>query len=139
LKQAVESDDEYLRELGELESIQQRLLQAIEDYDVFLDQYLPWVRSTSRTQLRELGALPEQVRRIISPSGWREVATALTYQATHSPAFVLLALALGTLLWWRRRLVRLVQAMGDRLGKPTTDHFFLSLQALALTLIAAAF
>gem|GEM_PF-1225577 len=138
LEQAVESDDDYLREFGELESIQQRLLKEIEDYDAFLDQYLPWLRSTSRTELRELGALPEQVWRIISPSGWLEVGNALTYQATHSPAFVLLALVLGTLLWMRRRLIRLVQAMSDRLGKPTTDRFVFSLQALALTLLTAA-
>ncbi len=138
LEQAVESDDEYLRELGELESIQQRLLKEIEDYDAFLDQYLPWLRSTSRTQLRELGALPEQVWRIISPSGWLEVVNALIYQATHSPAFVLLALVLGTLLWIRRRLIRLIQAMSDRLGKATTDRFVFSLEALALSLLAAA-
>ena len=138
LAQAVESDDEYLHKLGELESIQDRLLKEIEDYDAFLDQHLPWVRSTSRTQLRELGAFPDQVWRIISPSGWLEVGNALTYQATHSPAFVLLALALGTLLWMRRRLIRLIQAMSDRLGKPTTDRFVFSLQALALTLLSAA-
>ena len=77
LEQAVESDDKYLHGLGELESIQQLLLKEIEDYDAFFDQYLPWLRSTSRTQLQELGALPEQVWRIISPSGWFEVGNAL--------------------------------------------------------------
>jgi potassium efflux system protein len=137
LEQAVESDDDYLRELGELESIQQRLLETIEAYDAFLDEHLLWVRSTSQTQLQELGALPEQVWRIISPSGWLEVGRVLGYQATHSPAFVLLALALGILLWGRRRLIRMVQAMSDRVGKPPTDRFVFSLQALALTLIVA--
>jgi potassium efflux system protein len=138
LEKAIESDEFYLRKLAELESAQLRLLDAIERFDAFLDEHLLWVRSASRTQLQELGALPEQVWRILSPAGWLEVVAVLIHQATHSPAFVLLALALGVLLWRRGYLIASIVAIGDKLGKPTTDRFGYSVQVLILTLIAAA-
>jgi potassium efflux system protein len=138
LEKAVESDEFYLRKLAELESAQKKLLDAIERFDAFLDEHLLWVRSASRTQLQELGALPEQVWRILSPAGWLEVVAVLVHQATHSPVFVLLALALGVLLWRRRDLIGGIAAISDKLGKPTTDRFGYSLQVLILTLIAAA-
>lgn len=138
LEQAVESDDIYLRKLSELESAQQRLLVAIAGYDKFLGVHLLWVRSASRAELEELGALPEQVWRILSPTGWLAVASTLVYQATHSPVFVLLALALGVLLWGRKRIIAAIRHTSDKLVKTATDHFGYSIQALILTLVAAA-
>ena len=138
LEKAVESDDFYLRKLGELESAQQLLLATIERFDEFLDVHLLWVRSASPTELKEAGALPEQVSRILSPGGWYGSARALLYQATHSPVFVFLAVALGALLWIRRHLIKFIEATSSKLGNPTADNFVYSLQALAVTLIAAA-
>ena len=138
LEKAVESSDFQLRRLSALETAQRSLLEAIQTYDAFLSENLLWVRSASRAQLEELGALPEQVWRILSPAGWLEVARVLTYEATHSPVLVVLVLVLGALLWSRRRLIAAVRATSANLGKPTTDHFRFSLQALGLTLVAAS-
>ena len=123
LDKAIEADDVYLRKLGELESVQRRLLDAIEDYDAFLDEHLLWVRSTSLFQLEQLSALSDQMWRVLSPTGWRDVVRTLAYQATHSPVYALLAVALALLLWGRRRLIAAIQDLSDKLGKPTTDHF----------------
>jgi potassium efflux system protein len=138
LDKAVETEDVYLRRLGELESAQQRLLAMIERLDDFLNVHLLWVRSASPAELRELGALPEQVWRILSPVGWLGAAGVLLHRATHSPVFVLLGLALGALLWSRKRLIGSLVAIEGKLGKPTTDRFVYSLQTLGVTLIVAA-
>ena len=138
LAKAVESDETYLRRLGELETAQQRLLAMIERFDAFLDVHLLWVRSASPSQLQELGALPADVWRMLSPVGWSGAARALLHQATHSPAFVFIAVALGALLWGRSHLTGYVRAIRGKLGKPTTDRFGFSLQTLAATLLAAA-
>ena len=114
------------------------MLDAIEDYDAFLDEHLLWVRNTSLFQLDQLGAMSVQMWRVLSPAGWRQVARTLAYQATHSPVFALLAVALALLLWGRRRLIAVIRGLSDKLGKPTTDHFGYTLLALGLTLIAAA-
>jgi potassium efflux system protein len=138
LEKAIESDDVLLRKLGELEAAQTELLATITDFDELLEVHLLWVRSASRTELEELGALPEQVWRIVSPSGWYGAAGVLAYQATHSAVFILLGFVLGGLLWGRRHLIGFIETTSERLGKPTTDRYPFSLQVLAVTLVAAA-
>jgi len=138
LEKAIESEDVMLRKLGELENAQSDLLATIKRFDELLDVNLLWVRSASRAQLDELGALPDQVWRIISPSGWTGVARVLAYQATHSAVFVLLGVVLATFLWGRKHLIRFIETTSERLGKPTTDRFAHSVQVLVVTLVAAA-
>jgi hypothetical protein len=57
----------------------------------------------------------------VEAAGWLEVVAVLVNQATHAPVFVLVALALGVLLWRRRYLIGGIAAISDKLGKPTTD------------------
>ncbi|WP_296898650.1 mechanosensitive ion channel domain-containing protein [Thiohalocapsa sp.] len=138
LDKAIESEDLLLRRLGELEAAQSGLSATIRRFDELLDVNLLWVRSASRTELAALGALPDQVWRIVSPSGWAGVAGVLVHQVTHSAVFVLLGLILAAFLWGRRHLIRFIEATSERLGKPTTDRFAYSLQVLVVTLVAAA-
>ena len=138
LDKAITADDGYLRELGELEAAQQRLLGAVTDYDAFLDEYLLWVRNTALFQLDQLSAMSAQMGQVLSPTGWRQVAQTITYQATRAPVFALLAVALVAFLAVRRRLLALIRGLTDKLGKPTTDHFGYTLLALGLTTVAAA-
>ena len=137
LVKAIETDDFYLRKLGELESVQKQLLLLIESYDQFLKRHLLWVRSTTKAELEALGALPEQVWQILSPKGWGEVMHALTHQVRHSRVFVLFLFAFGVLLWGRKRMLEAIQNTGRKIGKPPKDRFGYSVQVLALSLIVA--
>jgi len=138
LQKAIATDDIYLRKLGELESAQQRLFDQVKGFDEFMAVHLLWVRSSSPADLAGLGASPEEVWRILSPKGWREVGLSLLHQVTHSPVFTLLVLVLGALLWWRKRIVAAIPALRTSVGKPRIDRFSYTLQAFVLTLIAAA-
>jgi len=138
LEKAIKVDELHLRQLGELDVAQRRLLDTADAYDDFLDEHLLWIRSTAEAQFDELGGLPGEARRFLSPIGWLGVVRVLIYQATHSPAFALVILVLGALLWKRRWMLDTIGSTCDRLGKPTTDRFGFTLWALALVLIAAA-
>jgi potassium efflux system protein len=138
LEKAIDSDDLYLRKLGELESAQQRLFDQVKGFDEFMAVYLLWVRSSSPADLAGLGASSEQVWRILSPKGWRQVGHSLLHQVTHTPVFALLVLVLGALLWWRKRIVAAIPPLGTSVGKPRIDRFSYTLQAFVLTLVTAA-
>ena len=138
LDKALESDDFYLQKLGELESAQQQLLGAIDDFNGYLAVHLLWVRSATRAELQALGVVPAQAWRILSPHGWFEVMQVLEYQAVHSAAFVLLVLILGALIWNRKRMITAIQSIGKRLGRPATDNFVLTTKVVLLTLITVA-
>ncbi len=138
LENALASDNFYLQKLGELESAQQRLLEAIDDFNSYLAVHLLWVRSATRAELKALGVLPEQASRLVSVAGWLEVMQVLEYQAVHSGAFVLLVLVLAALIWSRKRTIASIQTIGTMLGKPATDHFAYTIKVVLLTLIAVA-
>jgi len=138
LEKAIESEDLLLRRLSDLEAAQSDLAATIKRFRELLDVNLLWVRNASHTELAALGALPDEVWRIVSPSGWAGVVDVLVYQATHSAVFVLLGLVLVTILWGRKHLFRFIETISERLGKPTTDRFAYTLQVLWVTLVAAA-
>ncbi len=138
LEKALVSDDFYLQKLGELESAQQRLLGAIEDYNGYLAVHLLWVRSATRAELQALGVVPAQAWRILSPHGWLEVMRVLEYQALNSPAFILLVFILGVLIWSRKRMIAAIKTIARLVGRPATDHFSYTIKVVLLTLIAVA-
>ncbi|MGD8932822.1 MAG: mechanosensitive ion channel, partial [Chromatiales bacterium] len=114
-----------------------RLLDALRAFDSFLNEHLLWLRSSAPTHLEDLRQLPNEVRQLVSTAISSDLAPLFVDQVILSPLFwVALALAI-LLLWQHRRLIKLVEDTAKRLGKPTTDSFSYTLQALALTLIVA--
>jgi potassium efflux system protein len=138
LDTAIEAEEAYLQRLEELEAAQRRLLDVVMDYNAFVDEHLLWVRSTSVLQLDKLAIDFEDLWQFLSPDGWQEVGQTLAYQATHSPIFALLVVALAVLLGVRGRLIAALRGLRPKLGKPTTDRFGYTLYALVITLVAAA-
>ena len=138
LEKAIENEDLHLRQLGELEMAQSRVLDTIAAYDDFLDEHLLWMRSISHAQVEQLGALPDEIWQFLSPVRWLEVVRVITHQATHSPVFALIIPVLIALLWQRRRLRAALQAKGREVNKPAVDRFVFTLQALMLVFLLAA-
>jgi potassium efflux system protein len=138
LEKAINADDLYLAKLSMLESAQQRRFDQVKGFDDFMAVHLLWVRSSSPADFASLGASPEQVWRILSPKGWREVVHSLIHQVTHSPVFALLVLVLGALVWWRKRIIAAIPPLRTSVDKPRIDRFSYTLQAFVLTLVAAA-
>ena len=138
LDRAIDADDLYLRKLGELELAQERLYGNVQAFDDLMSVHLLWVRSSSPADLAGLGASPEQIWRILSPAGWVDVVRSFLHQVTHTPVFALLLLVLGSLLWWRKRIIAAIPPLRAAVGKPRIDRFSHTVRALVLTLLSAA-
>ena len=138
LDRAIDADDLYLRKLGELELAQERLHGNVQAFDDFMSVHLLWVRSSSPADLAGLGASPEQVWRILSPTGWLDVARTFLHQVTHTPVFAVLLLVLGSLLWWRKRIIAAIPPLSASVGKPRIDRFSYTVRVFVLTLLTAA-
>ncbi|MBT8430556.1 MAG: hypothetical protein KJN79_11640, partial [Gammaproteobacteria bacterium] len=63
----------YLQAMAEIEYAQQRLRQATERFDAFLDKRLLWVRSTEVVGLDTAMRIPGQIRDRLAPEKWRGV------------------------------------------------------------------
>jgi potassium efflux system protein len=135
--QGIEMYSAYLRALGELDFAQRRLLDAVETYNAFLDKRLLWVKSSPAVGLESITAIPWQVLRLLSPTGWSDVASTITRRATQSP-LLLMAVAIFLLLHWKRGVLRdALEATGRNVGKITKDRLQDTFRAFLIVVLLA--
>ena len=127
----------YLRALGELDFAQHRLIDAVNNYNAFLDERLLWVRSGPAPSIAMLLATPEQVLDLLSPVNWYGALNILSSQLFTTGWPLLIVLLVITLVWKQRSMKRQMLDTGIAIIKPRNDKFRYSLQALGLTLLIA--
>ena len=129
----------YLRVLGDLDTAQTRLLDSKVEYRNFLNQNLLWIPSAPVGFAGTWGDPWEAVKRVTSPSTWREVyAGTVESLREHIVATVSLALLLGVLLLIRSPLATLYEYMSQRVGRLSTDNIGLTLGSLVIAMLLAA-
>ena len=127
----------YLRAQGELDYAQHRLVDAVKNYNAFLDERLLWVRSSPPPSLALLLVTPAQVLDFLSPASWYGALSILINQLLVSGWAMLALLLVITLIWKKRSMKQLLLDTGKAIIKPRTDKFRYSLRALGLTLLIA--
>jgi len=138
LDRLVEAEARYLERLRKLAASQGEMLNAARAYDKFLSEHLFWLPTGARTQLGDLARLPDEVRLVLAPKHWSELAGLLTTEVAPSPLLWLVLLLSAALLWKRRALIALLRGTAPPLRHPATDRFHYTLRALLLTLVLAA-
>jgi potassium efflux system protein len=138
LNQVISINQAYLRALGEVEFAQRQLFNTVRDYDAFISENLLWIRSARAPDMNTLREIPGQLVQLLSPRQWTDAARLLGARAVESPFTVLLpAVFAGVILLSSRRLRALLRKTGNPFGKPLTDKYFYTFQALLLTLLLA--
>jgi potassium efflux system protein len=122
--------------MGELDFAQQRLREATERFDAFLDKRLLWVRSTEVVGLDTAMRIPRQIRDRLSPEKWRDVVDSLVGEATSQWISLLILLALA-LRVWRRRLLDRLEESGSNVGNLLRDRLVDTLRALLIVVLLA--
>jgi len=137
LGKIITADNAYLRELAELDVAHRKALNSAVAYDEFLAERLLWLRSTPPVDLAALQALPSEIARLLSPSGWIDVVTTLAYQLIQSFTFVLLLILFALLLWYKKLFKQALIGTAACLGKISTDRLVYTFQALGYTVLLA--
>jgi potassium efflux system protein len=139
LKQAIALNQAYLRALGEVEFAERQLLNTVKDYDAFIGENLLWIRSAKAPDMHTLREIPGQFMQLLSPGQWMETAKLLGIRAKENPfTFLLPAGLAGIILLRSGKLRAQLRATGNQVGKPRTDKYRYTFQALFLTLLLAA-
>jgi potassium efflux system protein len=138
LRQVLTTQRTYLMVLNDLDAANGKFLDIIGIYTDFLSKYLLWVRSASFPKLGELLTIPGQLVSLFSPANWFEAVQILRFQLLHSLTFVLVLVLVAIIFWKRKRLMGVLERTGKEVGKPASDRFIFTVQALGLTLLIAA-
>nr|WP_093191905.1 mechanosensitive ion channel domain-containing protein [Thiocapsa sp. KS1] len=137
IAQALIVEDDYIRQLGELNYAADQLIQTAEGYDGYLAERLLWVRSTLPVGLETLATLPSALGWLVAPEHWIEVARVLAHAGLHSPLLWAVSLAIVVLVWKLSTLRRAIRATAEPLRKIRTDRLGHTAKAIGLTLLAA--
>lgn len=137
LRQVIKSEDDYIRQLGELNYAAEQVVLAARVYEDFLSENLLWVRSAAAVNLETLTHLPGAIGWLVSVDGWTEAALALGERLRHSPLFWAGLVLNLVLIWKNPALRRAIRARAEPLRRVRTDRIRFTLEAIGLTLLAA--
>ena len=122
----------YLDRLGDVDFEQNALIQKADEFAMFLDEHLVWIRSSKPIDRTTLPQLVEAVAWLFAPRNWLELAGTVVAVVTGSPArsaFFLLVLV--SLLVTSRRLSRRLELVRSQVGKVQSDSILLTWQEFA--------
>ncbi len=137
LDQALALDSTVLRALGELDFAQRALVDVVVEYDQYLAGRLLWIRTVPALTLADVGEIPGEIATVFAPARWQQVAEQLVTVALPSPTMLLAALVFALLLARRRSIRTALRATSANVGRPTSDDFYDTVQAIGWTLLQA--
>jgi len=101
-------------ELETLELHELSLVNAIEDFSLFINERILWIRSSPPLWRTNFRNAPDAVAWLVSPDNWLAATSAIRYDISESPMlYVALVLIGGALLLTRRRARRVIIESGE--------------------------
>ncbi len=128
----------YLAELDNVQRKQTQLEEKVESFASFLDDRLLWIRSSSAITTQTAMDVPHAFGWMASPRNWSNAGSVFVSDVARMPVpAVLVAVVIGILTVWRRRLFIRLDVFGGLVGLPYADRFSLTAKALLITLLLA--
>lgn len=124
-----------LKNLQELEYIEQQIVAESAEEAKFLDEHLLWYRSAKKLSLQDLSNFPLALQWLISPQNWRKVALDLRQTLIENPfRWFLVFLISLTAMVLRRWAYQYLSQVALKVYSIKTDKFVLTLQAMMVTI-----
>lgn len=128
----------YARSLSALDFARARVDAVLRDYSAFLDTHLLWMPSTYPVTKGSPAYLWKAVTWLADAEHWAGARIALVSDMQRNPAeWSVLAIVLVAMALASRRLRRELQALGQRVQRPSSDRFSQTLRALLASALLA--
>ncbi len=138
LEKAIQTDRDYLTALGELDFARDQFSEAVRTYEAFLSERLLWVRSAGLLGVASLQGIPEDIVHLLAPSNWLGVLTDLMIPTWATPVLAVAVLIALLFVFRHQRVYRRLLVTGREVGRPVSDRFQYTLQALGYSVAIAA-
>jgi len=135
LDQTVTNDIALERSLRELDEVFLELKEKTEEYDLFLEERLLWVRSAEPIHWKDFRNIWPTVQRLLDPVKWSKVLAAGWMGIQDNLWKLIWFFLFITLLFSRRLFLRELVTTGKQVGSIKHDHIIYSLEAIIWTLL----
>jgi potassium efflux system protein len=123
------------KNIQRLEFIEQQIASQSQEVALFLDEHLLWIRSAKSFGIQDLKNLLPALKWLFGPLNWWQIAQGLKLSMMRNPIVWILGLLIPiTLICLRRWARRVLSRVARKVYSVKTDSFFLTLQAMALSL-----
>jgi len=126
--------DRYLSQLVDLDTCEQELVEAVQEYSSYIDERVLWIKSAARVGWSDLPKAAEAVRWLADAQHGRDVGDALWAEVQANPAMAtLLGLLFGALLAGQYRVRRRIRELSQIAARNWNDQFAPTVRVLILT------
>ncbi|MGD9342208.1 MAG: hypothetical protein PVG76_14810, partial [Chromatiales bacterium] len=134
LDRVIDTNDDYIRAMTELDFVSQRLLTTSTEFERFLDERLLWVRSADPVDFDSALKLPGEIVNFLAPSRWTGLVATYWYEIRHSPLLLLAILLFIGLMAMTPRFVDAIRATAKKVRRISTDAYKWTAEALGYSL-----
>lgn len=128
----------YFARLIELDTSERRMIQAVSEYERFIDERILWFKSTEPLRGSDLHRCLGAVQWIVQPAGWKQVLVVLWAEGTDYPAFAGLVLTVFlALMVFKQKFRGRIKSAAARVVRPDTDSLALTFEVLLMTVLTA--
>ncbi len=137
IRKAVELENTYAQELGDLDFTLRRYAEAVEAYRDFISERLLWIPTRDKLGVfhGEGADLSRQIREVFAPARWRTVLQSIPEEILARPLIGVLLLLVLILIYSSPRLKQQLVDTSKHVGFVRSDKFASTLQALGYTLL----
>ena len=135
LDRVIDTNDDYIRAMTELDFVSQRLLTTSTEFERFLDERLLWVRSADPVDFDSALKLPGEIVNFLAPSRWTGLVATYWYEIRHSPLLLLALLVFIGLMAMTPRFVDAIRATAKKVRRISTDAYKWTAEALGYSLL----
>ena len=137
VRNALVTNEQYLRALGELEFQESQVQATADEFDTFLAERLLWVRSKGAIGIGSLIVLPSEIIDFLAPAPWLEAVRVLFRRATEAPWLLLALLISGLLLAKTSAMREALRATARQVGNPAQDRIVFTVRAIGISVLLA--
>jgi potassium efflux system protein len=124
----------------DIEFTEQKLVNTAEEFGVLLDRHLLWIRSSKPVRVGDIQKLQISMGWFFDPAHWNQLFQDTGRSFRQKPVVWIIGLLIGLFLMLNRRWARKkLKEIAERVGQQVEDSFLLTIKALGLTVMLAAF
>ena len=132
--------DRIFKLIQDIEFTEQKLVNMAEDFGDLLDRHLLWIRSSKPVRLGDIQKLKVSLAWFWESTSWHRFIKDMGRSFRQSTAVWTVGLLVGLFLIFSRRWIRrILKDIAICIGQQVEDSFLLTMKALALTVLLAAF
>jgi|GEM_PF-3253742 len=135
LLKAVDLENTYAQQLGDLDFTLRRYAAVVDDYQKFISERLLWIPSRDTFALFRGQDLLDQAREVGAPARWLTVLQNMPEEMRAQPLAGVIMLLVLLLVYFSPRVKQRLADTGKHVGYVRSDHFSSTVQALGLSLV----